>query len=48
MNGHDPESCQADLVNVLLADANDIPDERLSNISRGWAYALAPREEEAE
>jgi hypothetical protein len=48
MGGADPDSCQRDLVNVLLADADQTPDERYANISRGWAYALAPQDEEGD
>ena len=40
ITGHDPVSCQTDLVNVLKADANEMPDSRYRNITVGWAYAL--------
>ena len=37
MGGADPDSCLRDLVNVLRADADQMPDFRYATINRMWA-----------
>ncbi len=37
MGGADPDSCLRDLVDVLRADADQMPDFRYATINRMWA-----------
>jgi len=41
MTDHDPQSCVSDLVNVLRADADQIPDGHLAMLNRVWAEYIS-------